>query len=90
MSNNSYTIEHTIENLSEEMTFKNMQSAWEDIQDAWEDIVGAIEIFRTACENHLEKLGYDENEYEEGSSKRIDAVLELLNNTEELADDLSF
>ena len=61
---------YVIDNLSEEMST-------EEISDAFDEILGAWYTLKTACENRLVELGYDEDEYEDGTDEEIDKVLEV-------------
>ena len=58
------------DNISEDMST-------EEITEAFDELLGAWDALKTACENRLDELGYDEDTYEDGTDAEIDTVLEV-------------
>ena len=59
-----------IDNISEDMST-------EEITEAFDELLGAWNELKTACENRLDELGYDEDTYEDSTNAEIDTVLEV-------------
>ncbi len=49
----------------------------EEISNAMDDVSFAINTLLEAVNNRLEELGFDEEEYKDGSNEEIDHLLEL-------------
>ena len=63
-------VEFAIEKLNEDMSTQ-------EIADAWDNIKYGIAILVEAARNRLEALGFDDEDYEDGSNAEIDQLLEL-------------
>lgn len=49
----------------------------EEIFEAWDDILNYAAITLEAVKNRLEDLGFDDDEYEDGSNDEIEKLLEM-------------
>lgn len=63
-------VEFAIEKLNEDMSTQ-------EIDDAWDNFKYGIAILVEATRNRLEALGFNDEDYENGSNEEIDHLLEL-------------